>query len=121
MNYRATTHAQMVAALAKNGKYILAEATPEKMHLIHMAVGIAGEAGELLDAVKKHVFYDKPLDVPNVIEELGDIEFYLEGLRAALSIDRDRTLVENMAKLGKRYPNYEYTNQRAIERADKDE
>ena len=51
-----------------------------------MVVGVSGEAGELLDAVKKAVIYRKPLDLENVIEELGDLEFYMEGLRQGLEI-----------------------------------
>lgn len=38
-----------------------------------MATGVSGEAGELLDAVKKSVVYKKPLDRENVVEELGDL------------------------------------------------
>jgi hypothetical protein len=41
----------MVAKLAKEGNDILKEMTPEQAHLIHMAIGVAGEAGELLDAM----------------------------------------------------------------------
>jgi len=44
--------------------------------LLHGAIGISGEAGELLDAVKKHVFYGKPLDVNNVKEEISDVLWY---------------------------------------------
>ena len=62
-------------------------------------VGVATEAGELLDALKKHVFYNKPLDMENVTEELGDIEFYLQGLRARLNIARADTLQHNVDKL----------------------
>lgn len=71
----------MVTALVKDPKQILGELTPGDCNLIHMAVGIAGEAGELLDQVKKATIYRKPLDRENVVEELGDLEFYMEGLR----------------------------------------
>jgi hypothetical protein len=47
MNY---TH--MVKVLAKPGADIVASLTPETAHLLHMAVGVSGEAGELLDAVE---------------------------------------------------------------------
>lgn len=53
---------------------------------MHAAVGLAGEAGELLDAVKKTWVYGKRLDRDNAIEELGDLEFYAEALRANLGI-----------------------------------
>jgi len=109
----------MVAGLVKPGKNILEDMSPNQAHGIHMAVGIAGEAGELLDAIKKNCIYQKPLDFENIIEELGDIEFYLEGLRQALGIDRQQTLDANIVKLGKRYENHKYTNEQAQDRADK--
>jgi len=112
-------HSEMVHHLAKDGCSILAELTPEKCHLWHMATGVAGESGELIDAVKKHVAYNKAIDRENVIEELGDLEFYLEGVRQAMSISREETLEHNHHKLmTKRYPNG-FSNEAAIARADK--
>lgn len=113
-------HDELVARLAKSGTDILAQLTPEAAHQLHMAVGISGEAGELLDAVKKSAIYCKPLDMENVIEELGDIEFYMEGLRARLGISREQTLQANIEKLSKRYSSLTYSNQAAQERADKE-
>jgi len=113
-------HERMVASLVKPGSAILREMTEHDAHILHMAVGIVGEAGELIDAIKKKVIYQKPLDTLNVIEELGDIEFYLEGLRSALAINRDETLDANIRKLTKRYgETHQYTNQAAQERKDK--
>lgn len=113
-------HSDMVGILVKKGGDILTELTPEKCNLWHMATGVAGEAGELLDAVKKHVAYNKLLDIKNVIEELGDLEFYMEGLRQQLGINREDTLLNNYYKLmTKRYPNG-YSNEAAIARADKE-
>ncbi len=43
----------MVRALAKPGEKIAAEITGLDAHLLHMIVGISGESGELLDAIKK--------------------------------------------------------------------
>lgn len=113
-------YAEMVKILAKDGEDILKNLTPAKCHQWHMATGIAGESGELLDAVKKVVAYDKRLDLENVIEELGDLEFYMEGLRNALDISRDQTLDHNYNKLmNKRYPDGVFSNEAAIARADK--
>ncbi|MNZ71593.1 MazG nucleotide pyrophosphohydrolase domain protein [compost metagenome] len=109
----------MVRTLAKPGVEILFSMTPEKCHHLHMAVGVAGEAGELLDAVKKYVVYNKPLDRENVIEELGDLEFYMEGLREKLGITRQETLDATIAKLGERYKGFQYSDKAAQDRADK--
>ena len=112
-------HSEMVAALAKPGEKILADMFPIDAHLNHMVMGISGEAGELLDAVKKKTIYRKELDRANVVEELGDIEFYLEGLRQSLGISRDECIAANIAKLGKRYENFLYSYAQAQARADK--
>ena len=117
------THEDMVSALAKNGQDIILDLTPTKAHVLHMAVGVSGEAGELLDAIKKHVIYNTEIDLENVIEELGDIEFYLEGLRQGLGISRNTTIEHNIHKLysGKnaRYKEGEFSNDQANDRADK--
>lgn len=69
------SYRDMVAKLAKSGEEICKELDQEKAHLLHMAIGIAGEINsELLMAV----FND---DMENLIEEAGDVEFYLEGLQ----------------------------------------
>lgn len=110
---------KMVMALAKPGEAIIRVLTPEQAHALHMAVGASGEAGELLDAIKKWVIYQKPLDLVNVLEELGDIEFYLQGLRTGLGITREQTIAANVAKLSKRYHTGGYTDAQAQQRADK--
>lgn len=112
-------HNEMVAALVKSGDIIKQELTGDDVNLIHMILGISGEAGELLDAVKKATVYRKVLDRENVIEELGDLEFYMEGLRQALNISREECLLANIKKLGKRYEGFKYSNEAASERKDK--
>jgi|688.fasta_scaffold00823_31 NTP pyrophosphatase (non-canonical NTP hydrolase) len=86
--------------------------------MLHAVLGISGEAGELLDAIKKTAIYEKELDIANVIEELGDLEFYLEMMRQELGVSRHFILAQNIDKLQKRYPD-KYTDQHAIERKDK--
>jgi NTP pyrophosphatase (non-canonical NTP hydrolase) len=112
-------HTAMVEQLTKDPEEILHLLTPKQVMLLHHALGMATEVGELLTAVKAHVIYGKPLDEDNVVEELGDFEFYAAGFRATLGILREDTLKHNMEKLAKRYPGYRYTDTRAIERADK--
>lgn len=79
-------YSQFVAALAKPGQAIVDSMTAEKAHMLHMAVGIAGEAGELLAAVIDNAHFGTELDRTNMIEELGDVEFYLEGLSQAVGL-----------------------------------
>lgn len=109
----------MVAGLKKPGSAIIETLTAERADLLHMTVGVAGEAGELLDAIKKTVIYNKEIDRENVIEELGDLEFYMEGVRQNLGITREETIAHNIAKLGVRYQQFQYTDSQAQGRRDK--
>src|SRR3990172_5024699 len=113
------TFEDMVAGLAKPGQAIIASLTPEKADMLHMVIGVAGEAGELVDAIKKHVIYNKPLDRENVVEELGDLEFYLERIRQLTGITRKESILGNVNKLGKRYTSMTYSDEAAQARADK--
>jgi NTP pyrophosphatase (non-canonical NTP hydrolase) len=114
------THSQLVTALVKKPADISMTLTDNKVDLIHATMGVVGEAGELLDGIKKHVIYNKELDVENVVEELGDLEFYLEQLRQRLGISREETLEANITKLMKRYEGLNYTDAAAHARADKE-
>jgi len=112
-------HSQIVECLAKSGATIADELSPQDAHLLHMGIGVCGEAGELIDAIKKGAIYRKEYDVENIIEEIGDIEFYLEGIRNQLNITRDQTLKANIKKLTKRYESLSYKDSSAQNRADK--
>jgi NTP pyrophosphatase (non-canonical NTP hydrolase) len=112
-------HQDMVERLVKPGSDIYSNLDPYRCDLLHAVLGIAGEAGELVDAVKKHVIYNKPLDQANVIEELGDLEFYMEQLRQRLGVTREYCLQNNIDKLSVRYQNLQYSDEQAYNRRDK--
>jgi NTP pyrophosphatase (non-canonical NTP hydrolase) len=73
--------------------------------LAHGVTGIATEAGELLEQMKKHLFYNKPLDMINVKEELGDILWYFALACKATGFTMEEIADANIAKLKARYPN----------------
>jgi len=112
------THEELVKSLKKPGSDILKTLTPEKADLWHMATLLVGEAAEILDAVKKHVVYNKELDVENIHEELGDSEFALSGIRQILGFLRESILEGNKAKLMLRY-SAGYSDSAAQNRQDK--
>lgn len=85
---------------------------------LHAAVGVAGEAGELLDMVKKSWIYGKDFDHENLIEECGDLLFYIAAALDQHGYTLSDAAKANYAKLEKRYP-VGYTDQAAQERADK--
>lgn len=85
-------------------------------NLMHMAAGISGEAGEVLDIVKKNFAYGKPLDQAHLIEELGDIVFYINGLLWMIDTSWDEVLTTNIRKLEARYPSGTFNADHAIHR-----
>ena len=87
--------------------------------LVHAAMGISGESGELLDAIKKHVVYGKELDRINVIEELGDLTFYIHAMMNLLGISEQQVLQHNACKLQARYESMSYSDEAAQARQDK--
>lgn len=99
----------------------LFKADTEKVMALHAALGVCGEAGELGDAIKKQYIYGKHPDVENIIEELGDLEFYCQQVRIHYGISRVTVLQANADKLSKRYVGLKYTDAAAITRADKNE
>lgn len=92
--------------------------SPKQYDLLHATLGIAGESGEIVDAVKKSVIYGKELDVANMREEIGDIMWYIALACRTLDFDLNEILDENIAKLQKRYPD-KYSDFHASARLDK--
>lgn len=90
-----------------------------QMRLMHAVMGLAGEVGEVTDAVKKSVLYNKPLDVENVKEEAGDILWYMALLLDQVGSSFEEVMQMNHDKLEKRYPGG-FTEAAAIARADKE-
>lgn len=62
------------------------------------SLGLAGEAGEVVEHIKKH-FRDGKLDKDAVTKELGDLIFYWFRLHTELGLEPLATLAANMTKL----------------------
>lgn len=122
MNDVSNKHAQMVKDLSKPGEDILRSLTDTKCHLLHMAILAAEEAGEVLGVIKKHVIYNKPLDFHKLMEELGDLEFALEGIRGVVGFSKEEILSNNINKLltgqNARYSSGRYSDEQAHSRVD---
>jgi len=83
--------------------------------LLHAVIGKVTEAAEALDNLKKHIFYGKPIDEVNLIEEQGDGHWYDAILYDALGADPEETLQKNIAKLMVRYP-HKFESEQALTR-----
>lgn len=112
------THREFVRKLCKAGSVIAEELTPDDCHRLHMAIGISGEAGELLDSIKKATIYRKQLDIANIVEECGDLLFYIAGMLDSIGVDIESAMSANVSKLSIRYGK-SYSDKSAIERIDK--
>lgn len=63
---------------------------------LECALGLCGEAGEVAEQVKKHFFHGHELDKRHMIEELGDVAWYLAVLCDAIGSDLDTVMEENL-------------------------
>lgn len=98
---------------------LLFKSQPTPMMHLHAALGVAGEAGELADAIKKEHIYGKPTDRANIVEELGDLRFYLQAVQQLYGISEQEVLQQNANKLCVPYKSLRYSDEAAIRREDK--
>jgi|GEM_PF-951992 len=75
----------------------------EKISMLSM--GLAGEAGEVVDLLKKHVYHGHGLDVDELSKELGDVLWYVAGIATENHMTLQGIMDYNIEKLNKRYPN----------------
>lgn len=72
--------------------------------LMVAALGLAGEAGEFANLVKKMTAHGHAYDTESLKDELGDVLWYLAEAATASGLDLDEIARENVDKLLKRYP-----------------
>lgn len=87
----------------------------DKAEVLHAAMGVLTESMELATALFSHALADGELDVPNIVEEIGDIDFYTAMLMRQLGITREQTNQVNIDKLKARYPD-KFDGEKAINR-----
>jgi len=83
--------------------------------LLHAGMGLATEAGEFLDPLKKKLFYGKEVDLTNLKEEIGDLLWYIAIACDALDTTIEQEMYRNISKLAVRYPE-KYADDAAINR-----
>lgn len=81
----------------------------------HMLMGIQGESGEVADLFKKHFHQEHDLDTEKVLEEMGDVMFYIANLCNVMGISLQEVCERNIIKLIKRYPEG-FDSERSINR-----
>ena len=69
------------------------------------ALGLGGEAGEVQELVKKHLYHGKDLDREKMLLELGDVLWYIMFSADAIGFTLEDVALANSKKLRARYPN----------------
>ncbi len=67
-------------------------------------LGIAGEAGEVANYVKKAIFHEHGIDAEKMKDELGDVLWYVALIAETMSLELNDIAEHNIAKLKARYP-----------------
>lgn len=82
--------------------------TPQQNTLLLGAIGMAAEAGEFLDHVKKHLYHDQELTPERIAKmhaELGDVLWYHRAACKGMDTTMSDVAQGNIDKLQKRHPN----------------
>ena len=72
--------------------------------LIHSIMGCVTESSELLDVIKKKIFYNKEIDNVNLVEEFGDLLWYVALGLHVLGYTFEDVMDINIKKLMSRFP-----------------
>ena len=85
--YRTTNHELTNQGLIENG-----------------VMGLCGEAGECIDILKKTEFQGHAFDPMKMVDELGDVLWYVAQLATGLGVTLEYVAQHNVDKLLVRYP-----------------
>jgi len=78
--------------------------TPKEVMIAWNAIGLAGEAGEVAEIVKKAIFHQQGVDMEKMKKELGDVLWYVAALCSHLEITMEDVMTHNLDKLRARFP-----------------
>jgi NTP pyrophosphatase (non-canonical NTP hydrolase) len=84
-----------------------------EIHLLHSILGIDSEAAELIEHLYAAVISGKPYDRDELINEAGDVLWYLALLFRFLGTSFEEVAALNIEKLQRRYPE-KFSAERAI-------
>ena len=104
---RATPAGKPEAALATHGYFEEVDeviALRRQLKLAVTALGLAGEAGEVCDRLKKEIGHGHPEDNEALVKELGDCLWYVAHLADKRRIPFNEVPDQNIKKLAARYP-----------------
>ena len=88
----------------------------EQARLAIAGLGLAGEAGEVVDYLKKVIGHGHKLEKDKLVKELGDVLWYVAEICSAIKVDMGDVAQHNIDKLKKRYPDG-FSTERSVNRA----
>ena len=91
-------------AYQEASKRTLANSGDDARDIIISALGLAGEAGEVVEIIKKAHGHGKRLDLPKLADELGDVLWYVTALATMHGLSLETIAARNVDKLLVRYP-----------------
>lgn len=94
---------EVYQALAMRTKVSLPD-QPKEEHLKNAAMGMAIEAGETLQHIQRMCYCGKELDLQKVVNECGDVLWYIAYLLDTLGVSIEDCMELNIRKLEGRYP-----------------
>lgn len=89
---------------------------PFRESLLHATLGLTAEAGEVAGNIKRHIAYGKDIDRANLIEEAGDILWFVTLLADTLGVSLEQIAASNIAKLAARFPDLRFDSGHALQR-----
>ena len=91
-------------------------ATSHDGEILNYALGIAGEAGEVVDHIKKGIFHGHGVDDLELKSELGDLLWYISQLARCYELSLNDIATSNIGKLKLRYPEG-FSTEKSLNRA----
>ena len=83
-----------------------------------LGLGLAGEAGEVADLLKKQIGHGHPLDLEKLRDELGDTLWYLAMIASVHGLSLASVAQANFEKLAKRYGPGGFSTAASVARVD---
>ena len=88
--------------------------------ILQGVMGLAGESGECVDLMKKHIFQGHSLDMEHLMKELGDVAWYLAITADSIGYTLEEVLEAKIKKLEARYPDGRFEANKSINRKEDD-
>lgn len=78
--------------------------TYKPTNLLNHILGLCGEVGEVAELIKKDLYHSRPIPEGKMLDELGDVLWYLTALATDFDLNLSDIAQHNIDKLRARYP-----------------